>query len=530
MADGEWRTEIDPASGVAMILGSIDPSQGDGAPAGAGSLYLRRTRLGTQTFRKLEGGPAAWVPIATAERCDVRQFGAVGDGVADDTASVRAALAACQSGDPAFGSELYFPPGKYLLTNGLQIVDDRVHIRGAGLYVSTIVFRPSTAAVLFDFGKNDGVLYQCSLADVSLVGEGSAQKIAIRATDTSVLTVENISTRLWAGGGPSTPSIALQLRGRELCTVRRVSLFADRPISIEDNPRHTIDLDHAHFQDLYLGVLRTGESSVVIAGSANLTNVVFDGTNAFVNGRHGILWEGDVGGAASLNLRLSNIRCEQANASGGYAVLVSHYVQNLLIENVHADVRANGFLLHGVRYATLLNCLYPGQGIALDIDSPANYDVAVVNCFFQAGSALKQGNMRQAFSLHKAVAGSPVAPVAFFDNARDPNPFIVLDGVRRFSHTGRLGAGEQRAIPFPFGGSPVGVVQLAARDAAGGLEAGSWTMDAARAVRISGTPRTADTNAPNTLCLFILSPGAAMIRNNLDRPVSYVVSVDWSAA
>jgi hypothetical protein len=322
----------------------------------------------------------------------------------------------------------------------------------------------------------------------------------------------------------------LQLRGRELLTVRRVTFFADRPISIEDNPRSTIDLDHAHLEDLYLGVLRVGESSIVIAESTNLTNIVIDGTNAFVLGRHGVLWNGAIGPTTSLNLRFSNIRCEQAQAPDGYAVLISHYVQNVLLENIHADIHANGFLLHGVRCATLLNCLYPGHGVALDIDSAANYDVALLNCFFQAQSSVKSAAMSEAVSLRKAVAGSPVAPIAFFDHGGNPNPFVVRDGVRQYAHTGRLEPGESRLVPFPLGGRNVGLVQLAARDAVGAVEAGSWALSETSAVRVSGTARTSDVERPGTLCLVITAPGMARVRNNLGRAVTYVLSIDWAAA
>jgi hypothetical protein len=391
--------------------------------------------------------------------------------------------------------------------------------------VSTIFFRPVGSRVLFDLEKPDGILFQCSIKNLSLLGSGSAQKIAVRATDTSELAIDTLTTRLWSGGGSDTPSIGLQLRGREMLTVSRATLFADRPISIEANPRSTISLDHAHFRDLYLGVLAPDESSIQIAPGVNLTNIVIDGTNAFVLGKGGITWVDAVGPTSSMNLRFSNIRCEQSKRPGGYAIGLSHYIQNLLIENVHADIESNGFRLHGVRCATLTNCVYSGRGIALDIDSVHNYDVVLLNCFFQAGSIVRAAGMREAMTLHKSVAGSPVAPIAFFDHGSNPSRFVVRDGVRQYSRTGMLAVGESIAIPFPTGGRNVGIVTVAARDAGGSPYLGSWALTEEAIAVAHGAPVL-----PLPLvAVELTSAGMARVRNLAKGSVSYVLTIDWGA-
>jgi hypothetical protein len=62
------------------------------------------------------------------------------------------------------------------------------------------------------------------------------------------------------------------------------------------------------------------------------------------------------------------------------------------------------------------------------------------------------------------------------------------------------------------------------------VEAGTWALTDTTAVRVSGTPRTADQLRPGALCLVVTSPGTARVQNNLDRAVSFVLSIDWSAA
>lgn len=68
-------------------------------------------------------------------------FGAAGDGVTDDTAAVRAAIAAtnCTAGAPC---ALYFPPGRYLLSSNFTITKNLV-LLGAGMDNTTLYFSKS---------------------------------------------------------------------------------------------------------------------------------------------------------------------------------------------------------------------------------------------------------------------------------------------------------------------------------------------------------------------------------------------------
>jgi len=73
---------------------------------------------------------------------NVKNYGAVGNGTADDTAAITAALAAATG-----GSTVYFPPGTYLTTT--QTLLSGVNIVGAGFGTTTIKLKNSTNADLF---------------------------------------------------------------------------------------------------------------------------------------------------------------------------------------------------------------------------------------------------------------------------------------------------------------------------------------------------------------------------------------------
>lgn len=90
--------------------------------------------------------------------------GAKGDGVADDTAALQAALAAV----PAAGGVVYLPAGTYLLNSaaGLSLATTGTILRGAGAEATKIVIGASfsgASAVAIS-------AYNCQVADLSIVG------------------------------------------------------------------------------------------------------------------------------------------------------------------------------------------------------------------------------------------------------------------------------------------------------------------------------------------------------------------------
>lgn len=79
---------------------------------------------------------------------NVKDFGATGDGVADDTAAIQAAAAALAA--PAGGVALYFPPGRYRLTAGISIKIPRdVSIVGEGMGTSVLVSAKSGIVIFY---------------------------------------------------------------------------------------------------------------------------------------------------------------------------------------------------------------------------------------------------------------------------------------------------------------------------------------------------------------------------------------------
>src|SRR6185295_7662245 len=69
-----------------------------------------------------------------SQTANVKDFGARGDGIADDTKAINAAIAATKSG------AVFVPPGRYLISDYIRIGKSGVVLRGAGADKSVLWF------------------------------------------------------------------------------------------------------------------------------------------------------------------------------------------------------------------------------------------------------------------------------------------------------------------------------------------------------------------------------------------------------
>ncbi len=96
---------------------------------------------------------------------DVRDFGAVGDGIADDGKAIRDAL---REGARSGGGRVYIPAGRYRY-EGLMTLEGCV-VRGAGIGKTVLLAADRSASALVVRGRNSG------LSDLSIAGAGRVDK------------------------------------------------------------------------------------------------------------------------------------------------------------------------------------------------------------------------------------------------------------------------------------------------------------------------------------------------------------------
>lgn len=151
------------ASGGAAAVGALNDTGSATTVQGALALKVADTTLAGTGAGKganivgyksaLAGAVARTIQSKFAEFVSVKDFGAVGDGVTDDTAAIQAAVGACIGGDRT----LYIPEGKYKITSKISIplgAITHLHIRGAGTHQST--FRVYGAQELFSITGDYG--------------------------------------------------------------------------------------------------------------------------------------------------------------------------------------------------------------------------------------------------------------------------------------------------------------------------------------------------------------------------------------
>jgi hypothetical protein len=100
--------------------------------------YLKLDQSTSQTISgdlTIDGGIIAKGPYA-----NVKAFGAVGDGVTDDTVAIQAAFTA--------STNVYFPTGTYII-DSVTVVNDKTHIYGNGA-ASAIKFKTGETGVMLD--------------------------------------------------------------------------------------------------------------------------------------------------------------------------------------------------------------------------------------------------------------------------------------------------------------------------------------------------------------------------------------------
>jgi hypothetical protein len=101
---------------------------GPGLLLGAGALALSTQSAKAQTpfssfsFSSALGNTARTMPARLSDFQNVKDYGAVGNGIADDTAAINSAIRALTSGwSNGLCGTIYFPPGNYLVSSPLLI-------------------------------------------------------------------------------------------------------------------------------------------------------------------------------------------------------------------------------------------------------------------------------------------------------------------------------------------------------------------------------------------------------------------------
>lgn len=156
---GDLTAETLAVSG-ASTLASVTASSVTATAGSLTGLTNVASAAATIDAAKFKGGP----------HFDVKAYGAAGDGVADDTAEIQAAIDACAA---AGGGTVYVPPGNYLISGTLNL-SSGVYLRGASNRSSRISQTSTTADAIRLLGTSAlATLVQAGVSNLYVAGPGS---------------------------------------------------------------------------------------------------------------------------------------------------------------------------------------------------------------------------------------------------------------------------------------------------------------------------------------------------------------------
>lgn len=156
-------------------------------------------------------------PLVESETVSVKDFGAVGDGVADDTVAIQAAL----DSFGANGGTLYFPSGQYVISSTLTVTKDNIWLKGDGMVYTTIINTSATNTAIIWAAPNPATTF--------LFGGGIRDmRIMVSANlDSNAVGLDLVKTYHWRMHDMIIENhlICLRLNGSQLASITGSTMF-----------------------------------------------------------------------------------------------------------------------------------------------------------------------------------------------------------------------------------------------------------------------------------------------------------------
>ncbi len=306
---------------------------------------------------------AVSLATATVPTVNVRNYGALGNGVADDTVAIKRAIAAI----PASGATLYFPCGTYRITSSLSPIRiSGVSVIGPTTNCVTLKATGTASLTMLELegaGLNESqLLTSNTTANTFTVAGGGLAKLGIHTG--SYVLVSDAATH---SHGPGSPLIANQQM------VKVISINGDTA-TIENgfSTPYTVAAK-SYIQKIGSPVVGALISNLVFDATAN-TGAATLGINlalAVASVIQNVTVKNILGGGIILDWGYNNhlhdvscVRCGDGGV-GTQSVMIRRQskaaVQNLTITNT-ATQSVFGFALHETHFSTVSNVVVDAGG------------------------------------------------------------------------------------------------------------------------------------------------------------------------
>lgn len=478
---------------------------------------------------------------------NVRDYGAVGDGVTDDTS----AFAACISAANSARGAVFVPDGNFLITSTLTIPSHTGFV-GLGSGRTKITHTPtangtclrvSSGAVQSLLNRIGG--FQIYSPDTTYT------KVALELIDVSSCIVHDLYVNGAGSGTPSGPyysggtgSVALRTKGREVSSFSDLRLVADIAINIAANPNTAAtdgeDADHFHFYDCYL--LSLGNPIIKVDDGLGVMQLTIDGYQAWVGGTSGF-YMNDTRVAPTILTRgisISNVRREQGTDVNGYGIDISVTTPSILgiqLNNLLLATGEQGVHVDGVLHLDLNHviCATAAGKDALRIENPkAGGTLRKCGCLEQPGSVVSLDADYDAILIAAHETGTTQGPSdAFYAATRAATSMTVVQvqaaqaatlpaviaggggGADRVDLIGNAAGNGARIRSMNTGASDFEPMDLAFETLTINYRTGAATVASAGAIGTTGSLSLTkglflaqDTGAAQTACKMFAGTGA----------------------
>lgn len=380
------------------------------------------------------GGVARTVQSKLRDVLSVKDFGAVGNGVADDTAEIQAAIDAVSSA----GGLVYLPRSVYLTTSTLLISQQGTHFAGEGVQAAFIKFNPTANDTCIEFENGSSTINRFSLTGLSFISaDTSFVKTIVNVIDGVSYVLANLSCTTWTDATDSC--IGIKINGREAGSIRDIIFNCDRPIVIGPiEAPHTpsgIGCDHHNFHNLDL--LTDTNPIIEIETGTIVSQVSFTGYQAWVHGTYGLYWVDTTSVGVSNGLILENVRNEGVDNE------FVHIEHNTTLQSlrIKGGTNTKGFYLRNVDNFHLDSFYFSGTGLAIDVDATVKR-ISGVNCFWQAGSTANLVGQNLISASPKNPSTGALAPNFIYDEASNATKITTIGPVVESYNVTLADAGE----------------------------------------------------------------------------------------
>lgn len=365
---------------------------------------------------------------------DVKAYGAVGDGITDDTAAIQNLINSL----PIQGGEVYFPDGKYIISNTITVKHHGVSLRGA------------TSASTYA----DQSAMQPGVRGISII---QASTTNFPASTPMLVFGELGTSKMWTGGGVQnmsilgtkgsiTPGDAIQLINVQACHVydsiigsvaRAVYVASDQPggtsnVNIDRNiiydlASHGVYMDTGSDENYVRFNYIVNATGYAIAFNAGIGNTAIgnhingtllsgsgtaDGTAFFIQGQRSFVKDNDVLSCASngvyIGANKNNIQVignhihnpNTQSVANGAGIWVAGTGSDILISN-NSIFDGSSKMVYGIRDTT------SGGGVTIGMQAIQGYTTAR---FISTNSSFKPLIMPGMLSI-----GSVSDPTALLD-------------------------------------------------------------------------------------------------------------------